>query len=89
MGRDQETEGTQTTVEELRRAILYVADAMLALTNTVDLMAMQLRWIDIPGKPDAPAKFVEFAESAWAAQGRLRQAVDLLVKPDATDDTTG
>jgi hypothetical protein len=61
-------------IKELRRAILYLADALLQLTRTVDLMAMHLRNRD--------PKFLEFAEAAWSARGRIGAAVDLLVKSD-------
>lgn len=76
------TKASEITVEELRRAVLYLADAVLQLTRTVDLMAMRLRNIEIPGDPSHSARFRKFAEAAWEAQGRISAAVDLLVKSD-------
>jgi hypothetical protein len=77
----------EISTEELRRAMLYLADAVLQLTRTVDLMAMRIRNIENPSDPNHPIRFREFAEAAWAAQDRVRAAVDLLVKSDESPGT--
>jgi hypothetical protein len=39
MARERGSEGSQITIEELRRAILYVAEAVLQLTREADTAA--------------------------------------------------
>lgn len=79
-------EPVQASPEELRRSVLYLADAVLELARTVNSMAMHLRFVVHQGGQDS-SRFSELAANAWESSKRVREAVDTLVKPDESDST--
>jgi hypothetical protein len=79
-------EAEKASPEELRRAVLYLADAVLQLARTVDLMAMRMRFIVHQSGADS-SNFSELAAEARTSYHRVREAVDTLVRPDESDLT--
>jgi hypothetical protein len=87
MGNEPDAGSAEIAVEELRRAVLYLADAVLQLSRAADQMASQLQFTRLPNDPFFGMNMAQFGNAARRAEERLRKAVDLLVKPDAPDAT--
>ena len=71
-----------TTVEEVRRAVLYITDALLVLTQAIDGVAMH----DSLGGGLRGSIGMYLHESVQTAQQRLISATNLLVKSDGPHD---
>ena len=87
MANETESGSPEITVEEVRRAVLYLADAVLQLSRAADQMATRLQFTKLPNDPLFGINIAEFGYAARRAEERLRGVVDLLVKPDAPNPT--
>ena len=76
-------EGENVSTEDLRKAILNVADAIRLVAASVDVFALKLRRIwPLRDNPEVSTSHSDLHRSLLEANERLHAAVDLLVKTD-------